>query len=310
MSALEITPERGLPAGVPSPVANHSLFGGAIGLLAFGKPQNWTLAPYNESVPEHERFNETIEEFLPPIASSFGLGKMLLAPSPRLFNAEICTEDEVMGKRYHIHSKKYEDSVWLEREADADGMLLATGRASVGSYGGCSMLVLRHKPTGIAGYTHVALRSAIDEGMLKGNEPRKNESAVIALVEAMKVAGVKSASNLEAVIAFSIDPRVFIYRWDDTRTFPDGTVYGDFNKIRTEYLVERWGTEAIFEYHDPAKRVLGRPDLPAIIAAQLTSVGVPANSISIIGSLDPEVFPDSRRDDNMRGLLAVVHYGS
>jgi len=295
-------------APLPLPIADHSLFEGHARLLAFGKPYDWSFRPYNGETPKEELASLAPSLYLPKIAQEYGLGKILLAPSPALANAQICTESDVMKKRVEVHSRLYQDTVFLDRGANADGMLISPGRALVGSYAGCSVLLLWHKHSDLLGASHIAIRSAIDENRLKGEEPRQNETAVIALVEAMKSAGVRHAAYLQAIIAFSIDPRVFTYAWDDDRKFKDRDLtYGEFNRIRTEELVTLWGPEAILDYDDPVARRLGRPDLPAIIAAQLRYAGVPNESISVIGTLDPEVWPDTRRDGDMRGLIALQH---
>jgi hypothetical protein len=287
-------------APFPLPVADHKLFKGQVRLLAFGKPYDWSLRPYNGETPEEELADRAPSLYLPKIAQEYGLGKILLAPSPIRANAEICTESDVMKKRLAVRSTLYHDTVFLDRGAYADGMIVPPRRALVGSYAGCAVLLVWYPPANLLGVSHVAIRSALDEGRLKGEEPRKNESAVLALVEAMKTAGVRNAAHLEAVIAFSIDPRVFTYRWDDEK-------YGKINRMRTEDLVNLWGPEAIFGYADPVSRTLGRPDLPAIIAAQLRHAGVPGNSISVIGTLDPNNWPDTRQDGGMRGLIVVQH---
>lgn len=286
-------------AMLPLPVADHWLFEDRVRLLAFGKPHDWSLRKFNGETSKEELAGLAPSLYLPKIAEEYELGKILLAPSPVRMNAEICTESMLMKKRIEVYSTLYKNVIYLDRGAYADGMIVPSGRSAVGSYAGCAVLLVWHKHTNRLGFTHVAIRSAIDEGRLRGGEARKNESAVIALVEAMKSAGAHVA-HLQAVIAFSIDPRVFTYKWDDEK-------YGELNRIRTEELVNLWGPEAIFGYHDTAARRLGRPDLPAIIAAQLRHADVPGESISVIGTLDSEVWPDTRRDGDMRGLIAVHH---
>jgi hypothetical protein len=276
---------------------------GAVGLLAFGKPHDWALRPYNGEVSENALRNDAVSLYLPSIASSFGLGKMLYAPSPRLSNGEICTESDAMKRRYHIRSERYHDSVWLDRGADADGLLLGSKHVYAVSPAGCPILVLRHRHAKLLGVAHTGMRSIIDEGRLKGEPPRRNESVVISLVGAMMDAGVRHAAHLEAVIAFPIDPQVFTYPWDHA-------VYGELNRKRTEELVSLWGKEAILNYADPVERRLGRPDLAAIIRSQLLSLGVPEENISVLEAPDKSVWHDTRQGNGnspARNLVLVQH---
>lgn len=297
-----------LSASLPEPVGDYELFDGSVRVLAYGKPHNWSLSEYNGKTPEAELNKLPLSLYLPGIVAEYKLPKILQAPSPALANAEICAESDVMKKRVSVFSTLFHNSSILNRGTFADGMLIRKGDAYLNSPAGCPNLIVWHKPMGLVGVAHMGLRSLVDEGRLKGKPRRRYESAVMSLVEAVKAAGVRSVANLQATIVYPIDPQVFTYLWDDERTFPDSNLtYGPFNQTRTEELVRLWGEEAIFNYRNPKERRLGRPDLMAILSAQLQAEGVPRESISIIGAPSNSEWPNSRQDGKMRGLMIVQH---
>jgi hypothetical protein len=230
------------------------------------------------------------------------MGKFLYAPSPRLFNAEVCAETETMPLRVEVWSKLFQNTVWLYRGKDADGLVLSRGNTYVVSAAGCPILILRDPVSNILGVAHAGLRSVYDEGKLKGERARKHESVVFSLSVAMRRQGVQSFAKVEALIAFSIDPQDFTFPWNHQQ-------YGELNQKRTEYLVNRWGHEAIANYDNQKRRELGRPDLAAIIKSQCTSLGIPTENIQVLSSPPKRVWHDTRQGGDIlaRNLIFVQH---
>lgn len=291
-----------LSAPLPEPVGDYQLFDGSVRVLAFGKPEDWSLRPYNRGGSLVGQGNLAPSKYIPKIAIDYGLAKTLYSPSSRLFNAEVCTESDCMGYRVALESKLYHNTVWLLRGADADGVLLARGHEYVVSPAGCPVVVIYHPHSKLLGVAHAGMRSLIDEGRLKGEAKRTNESIVLGLVEAMQSAGAY-IPHLRAQILFPNDPRMFTYPWDHP-------VYGTLNQKRTEELVSLWGPGAVYEYENPAARKLGRPDLMAIIASQLHKIGAPSESVSVVGSPNADRWHDTRQEEAnpmARNLVIVQH---
>ena len=235
-------------------------------VLAFGKPHDWTFRPYsNGTVPESELRKLPPALYLPQIAVDYGLPKMWFAPIPTKSNAEICTESDAMKTRLELYSELYGSSVLLWRGAYADGTVLNLRKATgVIAAAGCPIITMWGKSTHL-GYAHAGRDCLIDREKIQNKKARKHESVVVSLVEAMLVAN--SVRDLHAEILFPIDPHDFLHPWDHSQ-------YGEFNKLMTEYIAKRWGTECIVEYDDPKKRALGRISQDAVIRSQLIECGV------------------------------------
>src|SRR6185503_458665 len=276
--------DRGLPAGVPRPVADLKLMGGTVWVLAFGKPHDWSLASYNAHIPLEERHNPDVETYLPVIAACAGLGKILHAPSPRLFNAEIATENEVMKTRYCVESQEYHDSVWIDRGRDADGMLLPENKAYIVSPAGCPVAILKddggHQPLGV---THAGMRSIINESRLERmlglpvKNYRRHESVLYRLLEKMRIKTKRDAKRLQAAVLFPIDPSVFTYPWDHP-------AFGALNRLRSEDIARRYGAQCVPGFGNKEEERLGRIDLGAVCRAQLMLRGVLPERITVVPS--------------------------
>lgn len=289
-------------ASLPKPVFDERFWGDSVRLIGFGKPYDWSLRLYQGNTPKSELEALAPSLYLPKITLEYGMGKFLYAPSPRLFNAEVCSESETMPLRVEVWSKSHQNTIWLYRGKDADGLMLSRGNMYVVSAAGCPIVILRDSASGALGVAHAGLRSIIDEGRLKGERPRKHESVVFSLSQAMHAHGVRNFSSVEALIAFPIDPQDFTYPWDHPE-------FGELNKKRTEYLVNRWGHEAIANYDNQKRRELGRPDLAAIIKSQCTSLGIPTENIQVLSSPPKRVWHDTRQGGDIlaRNLIFVQH---
>ncbi|MES2006698.1 MAG: hypothetical protein V4436_01160 [Patescibacteria group bacterium] len=296
-------------ASLPKPVADLRLLHDSVRVLGFGKPYDWSLRHYVRN-PTEEQVRERTSApalFLPQIATEreYNLRKMLYAPSPREFNAEVCTEADVMdsSSRVELRSELFHNTCTLLRGAHADGIApLSQGYTYVVSPAGCPIIIVRDQVTGTVGVAHAGMRSLIDEGRLKGEAPRKYESVVMSLFEGLRARGVSDLSRVEVVILFSIDPQVFDYTWDNEK-------FGSLNEKRTEELARLWGPEAIYDYTSLTERRLGRPDLTAIIKSQCISLGVLPEHIQVVDSPSDQEWHHTRQggDTLARNLVLVQH---
>jgi hypothetical protein len=287
---------------LPEPVTRHVLFKNKARLLGFGKPYNWSLRPY---VPEtSEAVLATLDPtlYMPHIAQQFGLGQTLLAPSPKIANAVICTDPADLKTSIVLQSPLYRGKVELRRGMYADGLILPYRATYVVSPAGCPILIIRDTHTDMLGVAHAGLRSVIDEQRLLTNRSsRKFESVVMNLLVAMKIRDRRNAKRLEVVIAFPIEPEYFTYPLNDPK-------YGYINQKRMEDIVAKWGHDCISGYDDPALRAACRIDLGRIIVRQLMSFGVLEKNITTLKSPPREVWHDTREGpEGVRNLVYVQH---
>lgn len=255
-------------------------------VLGFGKPLDWSLRPYSGIVPASGLRNLAPSLYIPKIALEYGMGKMLFAPVPTQFNALVCTKGDAMAKRIELRSERYHTNVWLWRGAYADGIVIGKNSVYFASTAGCSNLTLRGGGSEL-GVAHAGRDSLFDRNHLfEGVPPRRHESVVMALVEAMQKRG-NAPRELAAEILFPIDPRHFDHPWDHT-------LYGEKNKILTEMLVNKWGPECILGYGNPTERKLGMISLEAVMRSQLISLGVLPERIKVFPAPPRELWHDTR----------------
>jgi hypothetical protein len=305
--------DNGSSTAIPGAVDRY-LFEGKVRLIGFGKfypnpkgvleKQDWSLRPFNNQEEAAQQTGHSITRYLPKIARDFGLGKMLYAPSPRLFNAQVCSESDTMKKRIMVTSPDYHNTEWLLRGADADGMLLSRGHTYMVSPAGCPVLIVWDEATSTLGVAHAGMRSLINEDALKGNpEARRSESVVYNLLDAMGCTTKRQCRALRAAIVFPIDPALLTYSWDH----PD---YGPLNKKRSVYVAGYYGELCAPGFNDPVQCTLGRINVEMIIRLQLYARGVHPRGVLTIPSPPSAVWRSTRdpgEDPNARNGVWVQH---
>jgi hypothetical protein len=269
-------------------------------VLGFGKPFDWSFRPYNGGVPEQELLKLAPALYLPKIAVDYGLGKFIYAPIPSTFNAKMCSEAELMAKRVELRSSLYHTNVWLYRGAYSDGTVLKKGHAIVFSLAGCPLIKMRGNGSEL-GVVHAGRDCLIDRGRLEGKRPRKYESVVMSLTEAM-LKTTQSVRDLEVEILFSINPEHFPHPWSHA-------VYGAINKRMTEEIVRLWGRQCILNYDDPKKRAEGKINPEEVIRSQLISLGVCPEKIRVEHAPSRELWADTREGNGTSLVrnMAIVH---
>ena len=287
------------------------LFGGKVRLLGFGKyypnpqgvieKQDWSLRAFNDVSEVGRPRSHSIMRYLPKIARDYQLGKMLYAPSPRFFNAQVCTESDTMKKRIAVSSDDYHDTVWLNRGADADAMIVNTPHTSVVSLGGCPLLLLYSKKRDLLGQAHTGRSSVINEPLGDKPDGRPHDSVVDNLLEHMGCFYDRTAAReLQAVIAFSIPAEKFTHPFDHP-------VYGKKNLERSILISTKWGIECTPGFDDE-RAVEGRIDLDKLIRAQLRLRGVLSKNIRTIRlPKDWYTTRESEEDKLKRNLVLVQH---
>ncbi len=271
-------------------------------VLGFGKPFDWSFRPYSGEVPESALAKLAPSLYLPKIAIDYGLSKFLYAPIPSTFNALMCTEDQLMGKRVELRSLPYHTNLWLYRGVYADGTVLSSKHAFVLSLAGCSIIKMRGKGTQL-GVAHAGRDSLIDRGRLEGKRKRRYESIVMSLVEAM-LKTTPSVRDLEVDILFSINPEHFPHPWSHK-------VYGHINKLMTEDIALQWGRQCILNYEDAKKRAEGKINPEEVIRSQLISLGVLPKKIRSVPAPPRDLWADTREgngDSLMRNAVIIQNF--
>ncbi len=248
-------------------------------LLLFGrsykaKPADFSLRHFTGN-PQDLAAQEASQatQLLPEIAREYELPKLLEAPSPREFNAKVCTENEARKKVIIVKSK--DNTEWLNRGANADGIILSSRHAYAQSAAGCATLAIGNPEYSPIGAGHAGLRSVVDFGRIQGKEPRLRESIVDSLVEAFCRATGCTPSMLFAKIAFPISPAHFTYEWD---------YEGDeaFNEALCRDIAAKWGTQCVPGFGNKRLERAGHINLAEILYAQLLAWGVLQERIEII----------------------------
>lgn len=299
-------------AAIPGAV-NLAFFGGKVRLLGFGKyysnthgvleKQDWSLRAFNDVSETGRPRSHSIMRYLPKIARDHGLGKLLYAPSPRLFNAAMCRESVVMHKRISISSDEYHDTVWLLRGADADGILLSRGHTYVVSPAGCPAVALWHEEKKLFAAIHAGRASVINEPALENTSDGRPHDSVIdnALDFLGCLTDRKAAEGIHAVIAFPIPAEDFTHPFDHP-------VYGKKNQMRSIMISTKWGIDCTPGLEDPDLAMEGRIDLDMVIRMQLCLRGVSSENIQTI-PLPPEWYTTrgQAEDKDKRNLVIMQH---
>lgn len=135
---------------IPEPTSSHILWGGAVEIHCFGRPQNWSLA--GGSGLEAEMNNPGIRYRMLRLAEKYGCEK-IYAPNPSEFNAQIVTPDDF--------PVSWTDTPVL-RGPFADGVLLTEANTAFAvSSADCPTSLLCDSSTGNVVATHAGLKSLL-----------------------------------------------------------------------------------------------------------------------------------------------------
>ena len=278
----------------------QTLFGGSVLLRAYGKyypdisgkleVQDWALRSFRKNGDAKK--DHSVTKYLPEIGRQIE-SKIFLAPSPKMSNTKICTASE-LTEHIGITSPIYENSAWLWRGADADGIVVGKGDAVVISPGGCPAFAVLDEERGMLGIGHGSRDALIDHSRIRRKwlrdriaEPREHESVVDSLLKAMYIKSNADAKRLQVCIAFPINPAIFTHPWKSV-------LYGKLNRARSEDLAFRGFAQALPGFDDKKLREEGRLDLGILASLQFQSHGVSEQNITILDAPGEDVWYTTR----------------
>lgn len=133
---------------IPKPTSSHILWGGAVEIHCFGRPQNWSLA--GKTALAAEMNNPGIRYRMHQMAERYGLER-IYAPNPSKFNGVVAHMEEF-------------DVEWADervlRGPFADGVLLTEPNTAFAVSSADCPTVVHHEPTtGLVTAAHAGLES-------------------------------------------------------------------------------------------------------------------------------------------------------
>lgn len=269
-------------------------FGGAVTVLLFGKPDDWTITTENDSIERIDLILAEIQKSRPRAIRN------IYAPRVADFNARICRATD-LRKEIPLHLT--DTKLW--RGDNADGTMLENpGDAFWASSADCPTVITRDPKSGLVIAAHAGRNSLIDQVQVAEKKPyRAYQSVVDAIVACHSQIALK---NLRVFITCGISSTHFTHPYDNAQ-------WGEHNKKMCAYILTRWGKDCL-----PGKRTgeeeLGRIALSEIIRSQCGIYDIPQENIGMDGIDtygDTDVFDfhfwSHRRGDGAKrnGVLVV-----
>lgn len=286
-----------------NPTLSVPIFDGKVTVHAFGREHGCNFSFKGiDSSPLPRSTHKQIFAALASIPSRCGY----IAPSPVKMNAEIMSLSDPYWHHARCWVRKRRvfpyGTYSLCRGGYADGLSGLTQHSGYAmSAADCALIVAKNGNFIVA--AHAGRNSIIDMEAMKGCKPRKNESVVHAIRDAIEQRGLVFRDT-EFWVGFSLSPGPhFAHTFDDARN--------THNRNMVEYIARHYGISCF--KNDMQGGTLGWLDTKELIRRQLITFGAQEGRIELDSVCtfsdtkdDEYIWYSNVRSGENRNLIAVV----